>query len=70
MNIFRRKLAFEPIDPLGDGLREAIEAERRSPEAIDLYDDTHEGALVSAWQEIVHDVENDPEWFRFASEDV
>lgn len=34
--IFGKTLGFEPIDPLGNGLAEEIEMERREPQAIDL----------------------------------
>ena len=40
--LFRNRLAFSPIDPLGDGLREMIERERREPTAFLLHDDEFE----------------------------
>jgi len=41
MSIFKKyfaktKLAFSPVDPLGDGLREMIERAKQSPSAIRL----------------------------------
>lgn len=52
--LFRTKLAFQPIDPLGDGLREMIENEQRSPNVIHLYDDdTDQGAF---WREVERDM--------------
>lgn len=34
--IFGKALGFEPVDPLGNGLAEEIEMERREPQAINL----------------------------------
>lgn len=70
MNIFRRQqVAFAPVDPLGDGLREAIEAERREPEAIRLDEDPAAEYISQAWQEIVHQAAEDPEWFSFVRDE-
>lgn len=67
MKLFtKQQLAFEPIDPLGDGLREAIEAEQRESEAIMLQDENLGDSLQYAWEEISHDIKHDPEWFHFA----
>lgn len=44
-----RRLAFAPTDPLGDGLRELICREQRSPGAINLEDDSYDSGL---WDEI------------------
>ncbi|MFZ1242762.1 MAG: hypothetical protein WAQ22_01310 [Candidatus Saccharimonas sp.] len=35
-NVFRNKVAFAPVDPLDDGLREEIVAEQHEAEAICL----------------------------------
>lgn len=69
MSLFKKqKLSFNPIDPLGDGLREAIEASQRSPEAIRLQEDISSDYLQNTWEEITHDIKHDPEWFQFARE--
>jgi hypothetical protein len=68
MKLFTKDLTFEPVDPLGDGLREAIAAEQGESEAIRLVEDGAAESLQHAWEEIVHDVESDPEWFHFAGE--
>ena len=61
LSLFRQRVEFEPIDPLGDGLGDAIAAERNEPQAITLNDfdddtgqfwhaienDIHTGDLVS-----------------------
>ncbi|OYX39709.1 hypothetical protein B7Z00_00325 [Candidatus Saccharibacteria bacterium 32-50-10] len=52
-NIFRTKLAFEPVDPLDDGLREMIERERQEAESIDLRDNDFDAHL---WSEVSHDI--------------
>lgn len=53
--IFRKKLAFQPIDPLGDGLREKIQREQRSPEAFNLYEEDYSGAS-RFWQAMERDL--------------
>ncbi len=37
--LFSKKVSFQPIDPLADGLREEIIAEEHEPQAIHLDDD-------------------------------
>lgn len=37
--LFRSRLAFQPVDPLGDGLGDLIRAEQAEAGAIDLHDD-------------------------------
>lgn len=49
-HIFGQRLAFKPIDPLGDGLREMIEKERRSPHAIRLEEDNSN--IVNFWRNV------------------
>jgi len=60
-------ISFQQADPLGDGLREEIEAEQLEPEAIRLYED--ESQLEQRWQEIQEDVKKDPDWFHFTEEE-
>lgn len=46
---FNRRLAFAPVDPLGDGLGDLIRREQQSPHAIDLEDDSYD---ISLWNDI------------------
>ena len=43
------RLAFAPIDPLGDGLGDLIRREQQSPSVIDLEDDSYDTSL---WDEL------------------
>lgn len=70
MKIFSKQLAFQPIDPIDDGLRERIEFERRRPEAIVLHEDISAAPLASLWREIADDVKSDPSWTHFADHGV
>lgn len=38
--IFRSRLAFAPVDPMGDGLAEMIRAEQVEAERISLYEES------------------------------
>lgn len=68
MIFFKRKLAFLPVDPLGDGLGDEIARERRESEAITL-EEQLDDQLASKWDEILNDAHKDPEWFDFASDE-
>ena len=50
--IFRSRLAFEPVDPLGDGLREMIQREQSEPQAIRLRDEDYDNRM---WSEVNFD---------------
>lgn len=63
LNLFHR-ISFSKVDPLDDGLREEIEAERMEPEAIMLEEGINEGQLEAYWQSVEKDIEKDPEWFH------
>jgi hypothetical protein len=63
MNIFHHTISFKQVDPLGDGLREEIEAEQLEPEAIILEDGVVEGELEAAWETIKEDFKSDPEYY-------
>lgn len=65
LNLFHHRISFKKADPLGDGLREEIEAERLEPEAITLEEGLSEGQLEEYWQSVEKDIKKDPEWFRF-----
>lgn len=68
MSLFHR-IAFQPVDPLGDGLREEIAAEQQEPGAIErLEEGLDEQQLSQFWGDVVEDVKNDPEWFHFSED--
>lgn len=70
MTLFNHHISFKQIDPLGDGLREEIEAEQREPEAIGtLEEGINEGQLSQYWQSVESDIEQDPEWFKFSEDE-
>lgn len=56
----RRKVAFQPIDPLGNGLREEIAAEQAEPERFVLHEQL-DGSLGERWATILADVHSDPD---------
>lgn len=64
-NLFHHTISFSKADPLGDGLREEIEAEQLEPEAITLEEGLNEGEIEEYLNRMVADVEKDPEWFHF-----
>lgn len=53
---FPRKLAFEPIDPLDDGLREMIAHEQTKPENIAFQQDIDGPSLTAFWSEVSRDI--------------
>ena len=53
-NLFSRKLAFSPVDPLGDGLREMIRREQRDPNAFSLHDDDFDAG--NFWRNMERDL--------------
>ena len=69
MSLFHRvKLAFQPVDPLGDGLGDEIEAERHEADAIQLQEQL-DSTLSDKWEAIIEDVHKDPDWFQFAEDE-
>ncbi len=66
---FRRSLSFTTPDPLGGGLAEAIAAEQAEAEAITLEEVPDTVGLIEQWDRVVEDIEHDPEWFSFASDE-
>lgn len=52
MRLFHKTLRFEPIDPLGDGLREIINRERTEDERIELTEYIDASELLRKWEEI------------------
>ena len=55
-SIFPRKLQFEPIDPLGDGLREDILQEQSNPENLAFQDDIDGQGLTEFWNTVGQDI--------------
>ena len=55
LHIFRSQVEFEPIDPLGDGLGDAIEAEQQEPQAI-LLEESEDGDARQFWRAIEDDL--------------
>lgn len=49
---FLHRMKLTPIDPLGDGLRELIEEEKREPDAIQLDEALDEETLDAYWQSV------------------
>ncbi len=65
---FHHKIAFQQIDPLGDGLGDEIDEERREDDNIDLKEQ-FDPEFGERWDKIVQDVRKDPDWFDFANEE-
>lgn len=63
MSIFSRPPRFNPVDPLGGGLREMIAHERAEPERIELTEHLNARELESHWNTIHQDLLEDPLWF-------
>lgn len=69
MSLFHRQnLAFQPIDPLADGLGDDIVAEQQETEAIQLSEQL-DITLAERWNEILEDVHKDPTWFSFSEDE-
>jgi len=69
MRLAKHHIHLSKIDPLGDGLREMIEAEQTESEAITLEEAPDGQSLSEQWQHVVEEVEKDPNWFSFADEE-
>ena len=54
---FFHRMSLTPIDPLGDGLREEIEAERQEDDAIDLNETLDDEDFTRYWQEVSDSIE-------------
>lgn len=67
MSLFHRILAFQPVDPLADGLGDDIAAERAESDHFELYEQL-DGRLANEWEEILHDARHDPD-FTFVNDD-
>lgn len=53
--IFTPRIQFQPVDPLGDGLGDAIEEERRESQAIHL-DQNDVIDIQQFWTEVETDI--------------
>lgn len=58
-SLFPRKLNFEPVDPLGDGLREAIAREQSDPANLDFQQDIDGQSLIAFWNEVGRDAHSE-----------
>ena len=54
---FPHHVHFDPVDPLDDGLKEEIEAEKKEPDAIVLEDALDESSLDSYLTQVVEEDE-------------
>lgn len=61
-------LKLQPVEPNDDGTSNSPLDEYAQDEDIDLNDDLDEQILDTAWNNIVRDIEQDPEWFRFSDD--
>ena len=66
--LFTHHIKFKKIDPLGDGLREEIQAEQLEPEAIRLDEEPTEDQQRDYWDQVQKDIADDPEWFHFSQD--
>lgn len=55
LQIFRTQLEFEPIDPLGDGLGDEIDDERREAQAISL-EESEDNDTRQFWSAVEDDL--------------
>jgi len=62
-------LQLQPLEPNDDGTSNSPLDDYVQDEIISLDDDLDEQALNEAWNNIVKDIEQDPEWFRFGDDD-
>jgi hypothetical protein len=61
-------LQLQPVEPNDDGTSTSPLDDYARDEDIDLDDDIDEQALEDSWDNIVKDVEKDPEWFTFSDD--
>ncbi|TAL14904.1 hypothetical protein EPN95_01605 [Patescibacteria group bacterium] len=62
-------LKLQPLEPNDDGTSNSPLDDYAQDESISLDDDLDEQKLDEAWNNIVKDIEQDPEWFRFSDDD-
>lgn len=64
MNIYRKNIHFDAIDPFGDGLGDDIAHERREPEAIvDLSENIDAVSLANSWSAILESARQEPDFY-------
>lgn len=68
LNLHLHHVAFQPIDQLGDGLREEIIAEQNEPDRIVLKEQPNEGDLISYLESITSDIHGDADEFTFSED--
>lgn len=63
--VFFRRIQFNKVDPLANGLAEEIAAEQYEADSIQSLDDPSAEELQEKWSRIVKDAHEDPDWFSF-----
>lgn len=61
-------LQLQPLEPDDDGTSSSPLDDYAQDDTIDLNNDVDEQELEQSWNNIVKDIEKDPEWFRFSDE--
>jgi hypothetical protein len=59
-------LKLQPLEPNDDGTSDSPLDSYAQDESISLDDDLDEQLLADEWNNIVKDIEQDPEWFHFS----
>jgi hypothetical protein len=59
-------LQLQPLEPNDDGTSDSPLDDYTQDDSISLNDDLDEQALDEAWNSIVKDIEQDPDWFHFS----
>ena len=68
MSLFHhQQLAFQPVDPMADGLGDDIRVEQTEDGHFELTEQL-DGRLADEWEQILSDARKDPD-FTFVSED-
>ena len=67
LSFFHRSLAFQPVDPMADGLGDDIAVEQSEEGHFELAEQL-DMRLADEWEEILTDARRDPD-FSFVNED-
>ena len=59
-------LQLQPLEPNDDGTSDSPLDSYAQDDSISLDDDLDEKSLEDAWNSIIEDIEQDPEWFKFS----
>ncbi len=62
------KLAFQPVDPMGDGLGDDIANEQSQAEVTAFQQDLDGQNLIGFWDKVEDDIHKDPEWIDFSKD--